>query len=212
MTFKTIKMKTRHTFYSLLFAILAVGVFAACSGNKSEGSAHDHAAHDEHHANTAEVEDAGKPQFEVAGEFQTQLASVFRAYTDLQEAFVSSDASSVKREAAKTAEALGAADMTLLTGAAHNDWMHYGTAMADALSSIQETEDIEVQRESFSVLSDNLYKSAKAFGLGGEKAYYAYCPMAFDDQGGYWLTDEEQIRNPYFGDKMLACGTIRENL
>ena len=30
--------------------------------------------------------------------------------------------------------------------------------------------------------------------------------MAFNNEGAYWLSDAEQIRNPYFGDKMLTCG------
>jgi hypothetical protein len=36
--------------------------------------------------------------------------------------------------------------------------------------------------------------------------------MAFDDQGADWLSAEEQIRNPYFGDKMLKCGLVEQDL
>ena len=64
----------------------------------------------------------------------------------------------------------------------------------------------------FSTLSDNLYKSVKAFGIGGTDAFYEYCPMAFNNEGGYWLSDNEKIVNPYFGDKMLNCGEVKEKL
>jgi Cu(I)/Ag(I) efflux system membrane fusion protein len=37
----------------------------------------------------------------------------------------------------------------------------------------------------------------------------AFCPMAGAD-GSYWLTSEDQIRNPYFGSSMLRCGRFRE--
>ncbi len=40
--------------------------------------------------------------------------------------------------------------------------------------------------------------------------YLAYCPMAFNDKGAYWLQIEEPISNPYFGASMLRCGEIRE--
>ncbi len=102
--------------------------------------------------------------------------------------------------------------MKLVTDAAHNDWMNYLTPMQTSLKEIQSGEDIEAQRKSFSMLSDNLYKSAKAFGLGGQEAFYTYCPMAFNDKGAYWLSDKETVRNPYFGEKMLACGEVKEKL
>jgi hypothetical protein len=36
--------------------------------------------------------------------------------------------------------------------------------------------------------------------------------MAFNNTGGFWLSDSKTIRNPYFGDKMLTCGQVRETL
>ena len=57
-----------------------------------------------------------------------------------------------------------------------------------------------------------MYKAIKAFGLSGETAYYDYCPMAFNNKGGYWLAKEDKIQNPYFGDKMLTCGSVEEKL
>jgi Cu(I)/Ag(I) efflux system membrane fusion protein len=116
----------------------------------------------------------------------------------------------VKAEAGNTINALAKADMMLLSGSAHNDWMTYLGNIQSSLKEIQGTDDIEAQRASFSTLSDNLYKSIKAYGLGGSIAYYDYCPMAFNNQGAYWLSAQEEIRNPYFGDKMLTCGEVKD--
>ena len=33
-----------------------------------------------------------------------------------------------------------------------------------------------------------------------------YCPMAFDNKGAFWVQDDEEILNPYFGSKMINCG------
>jgi Cu(I)/Ag(I) efflux system membrane fusion protein len=90
--------------------------------------------------------------------------------------------------------------------------MTYLSPMENALKEIQSGDDLETQRRSLSTVSDNLYKSAKAFGLGGTTAYYEYCPMAFNNEGGYWLSKQDEIRNPYFGDKMLTCGEVKEKL
>ena len=32
--------------------------------------------------------------------------------------------------------------------------------------------------------------------------------MAFNNRGADWLSNEAQIRNPYFGDKMMKCGSV----
>jgi Cu(I)/Ag(I) efflux system membrane fusion protein len=90
--------------------------------------------------------------------------------------------------------------------------MTYAAGLESSLGNIQNASDLETQRTAFSTLSGNLYKSIKAYGLDGSTAYYDFCPMAFNNKGGYWLSDQEKIRNPYFGDQMLTCGSVRETL
>jgi hypothetical protein len=203
-----ILMKTKSFFFSALLAATAVVLLSNCSGNKKEAVATtDSVATTEYtSASTA------SPTFQVEASFQQQLGDVFTSYVQLKDAFVASDANKVKEQAAGTNETLAKVDMKLLTGAAHTDWMAYLSPMQIALKEIQGSNDIEVQRIAFSSLSDNLYKSAKAFGLGGKEAYYEFCPMAFNNEGAYWLSDQSQIRNPYFGDKMLTCGAVQEKL
>jgi Cu(I)/Ag(I) efflux system membrane fusion protein len=206
-------MKTRPIVFSLFLAASAF-VFTGCGKHGSESHEHDHASAEaaESTASESAAADAGAPQFAVDAAFQQQLAGVFKAYVSLKDAFVSSDAAKVKTEAENTQKALAAADMKLLTGAAHTDWMAYLGNMESYLKEITSASDIEAQRKAFSSLSDGFYKSIKAYGLGGSTAYYEYCPMAFDNEGAYWISDAEQIRNPYFGDKMLTCGQVKETL
>ncbi len=207
-------MKTRSMVFALLFAATSFALLSNCSGNKKEESSESHDAHkhDEPASDSAAVAEASEPQFQVDNKFQEQLAGVFTAYIEMKDAFVASDASKVKSEASEAKDALTKVDMKLLTGAAHNDWMNYLTPLETSLKEIEGSSDIEAQRKSFSALSDNLYKSVKAFGLGGKQAFYEYCPMAFNNEGAYWLSEQEKIRNPYFGDKMLTCGEVKEKL
>lgn len=196
-----------------VFLVLAAILFVQCAGEKKNPDTLQPAD-----AEKAEVEqdvtqtEAGKPQFTVDEIFKKQVTEVFDAYVELKDAFVSSDAGKVKKEAADTQQALAKVDMKLVSGAAHNDWMNYQSEIGSSLKSISASGDIEEQRTEFSKLSGSLYKTIKAFGLSGKTAYYEFCPMAFDDKGAYWLSNEEKIRNPYFGDKMLTCGTVEETL
>ena len=209
-------MKTRLSIYALFLSLAAVVSLTSCSKNKEGHADHsgDHAGHDstQHASGSTAQAEASEPQFKVDENFQNQLASVFTSYVELKDAFVESDANKVKDEAKETEVALAKVDMKLLSGAAHNDWMAYLSPLQNALKEIQSASDIEAQRNSFSDLSENLYKSVKAFGLGGKEAFYEYCPMAFNNQGAYWLSDTEKIRNPYFGNKMLTCGSVEEKL
>lgn len=214
---KQLIMKTKSNFLSLLFAATIFAFLTNCSGDKKDSATDPQNSHEAHEKSenvpgSAAIAEADEPQFQGDQKFQEQLGSVFSSYVELKEAFVDSDAKKVQAEASEMEEGLAKVDMKLLSGAAHNDWMNYVAPIQSSLKKIQSTDNIETQRQSFSTLSENLYKSVKAFGLGGRQAFYEYCPMAFNNEGGYWLSDEERIRNPYFGEKMLACGEVKERL
>jgi hypothetical protein len=36
--------------------------------------------------------------------------------------------------------------------------------------------------------------------------------MAADGKGASWLSDKREVRNPYYGDKMLTCGSVKESI
>lgn len=205
-------MKIKSLFIATLYSAVTVFTLSNCSSKKEEIAQEE--SHDESmHSATEEVPaEASAPQFQVDATFQQQLSGVFTSYVSLKDAFVATNTTQVKEAAAKVQESLSKTDMMLLTGVAHNDWMTYSGGLEASLKEIQASEDIEAQRTSFSKLSDNMYKSIKAYGLGGATAYYEYCPMAFNNTGGYWLSDVAEIRNPYFGSKMLKCGSVEEKL
>lgn len=144
--------------------------------------------------------------------FQQQLADVFNTSLQLKEAFVSSDIAKVKSGVASVKKAVAAADMKLLEGQAHVDWMKYLHALNSSLEGITNASNIESQRVHFAHFNKALYQSIKAFGIGAVEGYYQYCPMALKNQGAYWLSNHAEIRNPYFGDQMLQCGSVKEKL
>ncbi|HEX6913654.1 MAG TPA: DUF3347 domain-containing protein [Chitinophagaceae bacterium] len=72
--------------------------------------------------------------------------------------------------------------------------------------------NLDDKRRSFQMISDNLYNLIRTTRYDQEVAYYQYCPMAFNDQGAYWLSRQSEIRNPYFANKMLTCGEVKETL
>ena len=80
-----------------------------------------------------------------------------------------------------------------------------------AIASISD-ESCEKQRLSFGTISSAFYGLLKNAGLKNGHVYHEYCPMAFNDKGAFWLSDESEIKNPYFGKKMMECGEVIDSL
>ena len=68
------------------------------------------------------------------------------------------------------------------------------------------------KRKELEIMTDAMFNLSRVVKFDGEKIYYQYCPMAFNDKGAYWLSKSRDIKNPYFGDKMLNCGSVEDSL
>jgi len=71
--------------------------------------------------------------------------------------------------------------------------------------------NIKHQREHFETLSQDIYELVKAFGAG-QKLYVDHCPMYNNNKGANWVSQSKEISNPYLGQSMATCGTIKEEL
>lgn len=80
---------------------------------------------------------------------------------------------------------------------------------ADALAA---QADLQGKRKIFKNISGNAYALIQNVQYDRAKIYHQFCPMAFDGQGGDWLSKEIEIRNPYYADAMLDCGDIQDTL
>jgi Cu(I)/Ag(I) efflux system membrane fusion protein len=100
--------------------------------------------------------------------------------------------------------------MGLFKGDTHMQWMRMLEVMNSEISTIINTGDLTKQRIAYAAFNDAFYNTVKTFGLGQGTVYYQYCPMANGNKGAYWLSEINEIKNPYFGEKMLSCGETRE--
>lgn len=65
---------------------------------------------------------------------------------------------------------------------------------------------LEHQREHFAMLSKDINDLIKTFGTT-QKLYQDYCPIYDEGKSGYWISENKEIRNPYYGAQMLTCGS-----
>jgi hypothetical protein len=117
-------------------------------------------------------------------------------------------------EAASGAKAMGSAvsklDKSLLTAEQKSAFDKDEAGIIEHAGQIAgNASDIKSQRSHFVHLSESVYELVKQFG-GGRPLYHDHCPMARDNQGAMWISEIKDVKNPYFGEKMLTCGTVEE--
>ncbi len=146
----------------------------------------------------------------VSSVFQKQLKVIFNDYIKLKEAMVKDNSKKVIVNAKALLSNLSQVDMKLLKdNNAHNHWMSLEKEIKASANSISNTSSIVEQRNYFKDLSSHLTNAIELFGIN-QKVYLQFCPMADSDTGGYWLSKEAHVLNPYFGDAMLKCGEVKQ--
>lgn len=165
--------------------------------------------HSEHTDSRAEI---GGINAEVPQEFRNQLKQVVSEYLDLKDALVEdSDPEEVSKLAESFLEQLGNIDMSLLKEKPHDHWMELHEKLNQGAEQIAGLNELNTQRKAFFLLSEVLVESVREFSIDGI-LYYQFCPMAFNGEGAYWLSEEKEISNPYLGEEMPACGEVIEEI
>ncbi|MCG2810236.1 MAG: efflux RND transporter periplasmic adaptor subunit [Candidatus Aminicenantes bacterium] len=148
----------------------------------------------------------------VAPEFAGTVDRVAQAYFSIQDALSRDALENAQKAAADLLNELAVADMKLLKGEAHMDWMKLEAGIKTSTQDLKSAKDIEGARTGFEKLTEPVTTAIAEFGSGKTAVYRFHCPMAFDNKGAYWLQDHRQTRNPYFGASMLGCQDSVETL
>lgn len=68
---------------------------------------------------------------------------------------------------------------------------------------------IDHQREHLASLSKDVSDLITLFG-SSQKLYQDHCPMFNDGKGAVWISETKAIKNPYYGNQMLSCGSVKK--
>lgn len=142
--------------------------------------------------------------------FRQQITGLAEAYFKVKNGLVADEAQVVKSELGQLDLALNKVSMEGLKGQAHDHWMALKQNLSEATKMMRDEESLAGLREHFAMLSENILEVTESFGLEKDKVYQDFCPMAFDNKGAFWLSETEEILNPYFGEAMLSCGEVKE--
>jgi Cu(I)/Ag(I) efflux system membrane fusion protein len=167
---------------------LAITAFTACNSNQQSTETKD--------STKVEATDTSVVN---SLSFQDQkLQTIYAAYIKLKDQLVAT-----KLEAAKPAATELAAALKGFEGCEN---------AATIAGKIAEAKDIKTQRAAFTDLNVEIIPVFKHAALTSGTIYVQHCPMANNGDGGDWLASEKKIQNPYYGDEMMECGRVAEEI
>ncbi len=161
---------------------------------------HDHEGH-EHHSEDMEHSDKSSAEVEITPTTidEAMASSLMSDYLKMKQALTNNNGEEAKAAATAMMNALNGTDDEL------------GKKLLLDAEHIATTTEVSHQRDHFEILSKNMYALGNQVATGKE-LYWQHCPMAFDGKGANWLSNEAEIRNPYFGAKMLKCGKVESKI
>ncbi len=195
----------KSLFYVMLF--ISTTAFIACNDNGNSHNDHDHDGHE--HGTSNEDIPVVKAEMETDSMFQEHIDVIAHFYTHIQTALANDDAEEVSIRAKQLVNHIHEYDTITFNEKEQEVYEKYEAKIIELSKAIQNTEDIEIQRNHFEGMSDVMYELVKTVGTT-EPLYKSYCPMAFDGEGAMWLSETEEIANPYFGSSMYSCGSVQE--
>lgn len=194
-----------------ILSMLIVFAFASCANDgKNEHSNHDTTKAAETTSTEPENIKQITPVFtNLDASVSSHIKQVFDHYIHVKTALVNTNPEEAKNGANAIMQVIKNFDKSLLPTEQKAAYDKSIGNIRTTANNIAATAEIEKQREHFATLSNAAYDLAKSFGAG-KTVYHEHCPMALNDKGAMWLSESKEIKNPYYGEKMLTCGTVEE--
>jgi lipopolysaccharide export system protein LptC len=146
--------------------------------------------------------------------FNNSYNQLLAAYVAVKDGLVKSDtaaAAAAARQLATAADSLKVSEIRAdeMIQKTAKDFAATITTSAQAIAS---EGDLNAKRKEFEIIADAMWSLTRTVKYDGQKLYWHYCPMAFNNRGAYWMSTSAEVLNPYFGDAMLHCGSVEDSL
>jgi hypothetical protein len=146
--------------------------------------------------------------FSTASAQSKSVSTVLNTYYKLKNELVAGNSSAASTAAADFKSAVAAVNSSTASADEVKAFEPLKQKLQIDAAAIAGANDIDKQREFFGTLSTNMISLAKSISLSDKEIYVDYCPM----KKASWLSAEKAIKNPYYGNKMLTCGNVKETI
>jgi len=139
------------------------------------------------------------------------IASIIKDYLALKNALVASNDKAAADAGERLLTTFKKVDKKAIPASKHQEYKEIAeNAMENAEHISENKGNIGHQREHFASLSKDIKDLIAMFGTP-QALYEDYCPMYNGKKGALWISEVKEIKNPYFGSKMLGCGSVKKS-
>lgn len=205
---------------AVFFVSIAIAslVYVACNNSDNNKQAENHdmdSMKKDSGGQTKSVEDKDIKTVAVAytnvdPKITASIKEIVDHYLHVKNALVNDNGEEAGRGSEAMSSALAKIDKSVFTPEQKKIYEENEADLKEHAEHISKSK-IDHQREHFSMMSEDVYALTKAFG-GGKTLYHDHCPMYDDNKGAMWLSETVEIKNPYYGSKMLKCGKVEEKI
>ena len=151
-----------------------------------------------------------------SGTFNESFSNLLLTYYSLKEAFVNADTSKVNSAAVQLmerADSLNADEIKGDTsGTIRETAKYFAVTISGSAKAMAGENKMQDKLREFNMITDALWGLTRTVKYDGQKVYYQFCSLAFDNTGGYWLSDKIDAGNPYITDKTKNCSEVNDSL
>ena len=139
-----------------------------------------------------------------------ETTAILNAYFEIKNGLVADSKENTAKGGTALLAAVSKFDMSKIPENAHEEYMEIQESAKEHSEHIVKS-PIDHQREHFEALSTDITDFVAL--LGTDKVIYQdFCPMANNNKGALWLSEVKEIKNPYYGSKMLTCGSVKKQI
>jgi|13_taG_2_1085334.scaffolds.fasta_scaffold03292_5 hypothetical protein len=190
----------------------------SCKDNKKEKmneESHSEMGHDNsdgHHDNDSSEmnhDDMGESNEMMHSNTQDSgVSQVVSDYMALKDALVETNKDAAAKAGNKLNNTLSTFDVSSYTSEQQDELKDILEDAKEQAEHIGKSE-MDHQREHFKTLSKDMIDMVAITGTT-TTLYQQFCPMY--DKGSAWLSMSKDVKNPYYGEKMLTCGKVQKEI
>lgn len=134
------------------------------------------------------------------------ISQLLDDYFELKDALVATDYNSAKKKVNKLKGSL-----QVVFSNVDNETSSW-KVLGNEITSLESARNIESLRKGFKPFSNEFIGLVRKMDNLPNPIFVQFCPMADNNKGANWLSLEEKIQNPYFGEKMMSCGMVKDEI
>lgn len=188
----------KHVFLSLL--TFAIFILLACNNDSKKQNA------------STQGDTAESPKNNASTETEPTVPGLFKQYEKLVSSLAADDDEATVYAAQGLVKTLYSMDTTSFNAEEKKVYKDISASIEEnGVHIAANLGNIAHQREHLVLLSEDFYDLVKVFNIK-IPIYKISCPKFNDGKGAFWLSATKEIKNPFYGAKMPACGSIEETI